>query len=74
MSTELDTLAVRQKYITNQVLDKQGRMPLCTKCALGAEVHSSECRARFEIIWAKELAEAGIASRAADNIPSGPDV
>ena len=74
MSTELDTLVVRQKYITNHALDKHGRTPLCTKCALDTGAHSSECRARFEIIWTKELAEAEIASRVADSIPSGPYV
>ena len=74
VSTKLDTSAVRPKYITNQVLDKHGRAPLCTRCALGTEAHSSECRARFEIIWTKELAGAEITSRAADSVPSGPDV
>ena len=72
MSTELDTSVVRQKYITNQVLDKDGRTPLCSRCALDTGA-SSECRAQFDIIWAKELAEAEIASRVADSIPSGPD-
>ena len=67
-STKLDT----SKYITNQVLDKHDRTPLCTRCALGTEAHSSECRARFEIIWTKELAEAEITSRAADSVPSSP--
>ena len=74
VSTKLDTSAVRPKYITNQVLDNHGRAPLCTRCALGTEAHSSECRARFEIIWIKELAEAEITSRAADSVASGPDV
>ena len=74
VSTKLDTSAVRPKYITNQVLDKHGRTPLCTRCALGTEAHSSECRARSEIVWTKESAEAESTSRAADNVPSGPDM
>ena len=72
MSTELDTSVVRQKYITNQVLEKDGRIPLCSRCALDTGA-SSVCRARFDIIWTKELAGAEIASRVADSIPSGPD-
>ena len=74
MRTEFDATAVRQKYITNQALDKHGRTPLCTRCALGTGAHSSECRARFEVTWTKELAEAEVASRADDSIPVGPDV
>ena len=72
--TEFDAPAARQKYITNQALDKHGRTPLCTRCALGTGAHLSECRARFEAIWTKELAEAEVASRADDSIPTGPDV
>ena len=70
-STEIDTSVARQKYITNQALDKHRRTPLCTRCAWDTGAH---CRARFEIIWTKELAEAETASHAADSIPSGPDV
>ena len=51
-STEIDTSVDRQKYITNQALDKHKRAPLCTKCAWGTGAH---CRARFEIIWTNEL-------------------
>ena len=74
VSMKLDTSAVRPKYITDQVLDKHGRTPLCTRCALGTEAHTSECRARFEIIWTIELAEAETTSRAADSVPSSADV
>ena len=45
-----------------------------TRCALDTGAHSLECRARFDIVWTKELPEAETASRAADSIPSGPDV
>ena len=69
--TEFDTPAVRQKYITNQALNKHGRTPHCTRCALGTGAHTSECRARFEAMWTKELAEAQVANRAADSISMG---
>ena len=72
--TEFDAPAARQKYITNQGLDKHGRTPLCTRCVLGTGAHSSVCRARFENIWTKELAKAAVANRADDIIPKGPDV
>ena len=74
MRTDFDAPGVRQKYITNQALDKHGRTPLCTRCALGTGAHSSECRARCEAIWTKELAEAEAANRADDSIPAGPEV
>ena len=45
--------------------------PLCTKCAWCTGAH---CRARFEISWTKELAEAETASHAGDSILSSPDV
>ena len=54
--TEFDA-PLRQKYITNQMLDQHGRTPLCTGCSLGAGSHSSGCRARFEAIWIQELAK-----------------
>ena len=72
--TEFDAPAVGQKYITNQALDKHGRTPLSTRCALGTGAHSSECRARFEAIWTKELAETDVASCADDSIHVSPDV
>ena len=53
---------------------RHGRTPLCTRCGLRTGAHSSECRARFQAIWTKELAEAEVANRAADSIPVGPDV
>ena len=73
MRTEFGAPAVRQKYITNQALNKHGRTPHCTRCALGTGAHSSEYRARFEDIWTKELAEAEVANRAADSISMGPN-
>ena len=74
MHTEFDAPAVRQKYITHQALDKHGRTPLCTRCALGTGAHSSECRARVVAIWTKELAEAEVPNRADDSIPVGANV
>ena len=71
MRTELDTSVARQKYITNQALDRRGRTPLCTRCSLDTGAYSPECRARLEIIWTKELAEA---DRAVGRIQSGPEV
>ena len=73
MRTEFDAPLTRQKYITNHMLDKHGRTPLCTRCSWGTGSHSSECRARFEAICTKELAEAEVA-RAANAVPRGPDV
>ena len=80
--TELDAPPTRQKYITNQMLDQHGRTPLCRRCSLGAGSHSSDCRARFEAIWTKELAEADVpiraeaevANLAADAVPIDPNV
>ena len=71
--TEFDAPLTRLKYITNQILDQHGRTPFCTRCSLGTGAHSSECRAPFEAIWTKELAEAEVANRADDSIPMGPD-
>ena len=34
--TEFDVPLTRQKYITNQMLDQDGRTQLCTRCSLGA--------------------------------------
>ena len=73
-STELHTSAVRQKYITNRVLDKQGRPPLSIKCTLDAETYSSKCRERFETIGTKEIAEAELPSCIDDSIQSKPEV
>ena len=39
-----------------------------------AEAHSFKRRARFEIIWIKELVEAEIASCTDDSVPSDPEV
>ena len=80
--TEFDAPPTRQKYITNQMLNQHGRTPLCSRCVLGTGAHSSECRARFEAIWTKELAEAEVpihaeaevANRAVDAVPSDPNV
>ena len=60
----------------------QGRTPLCTRCSLGTGSHSSDCRARFKVIWTKELAEAEVpiraeaedATRAVDAVPIDPNV
>ena len=54
--TEPDAPLTGQKYIRNQMLDQHGRTPPCTRCSLGTGSHSSDCRARFESIWTKELA------------------
>ena len=70
-STEIDTSVDKQKYITNQALDKHNRTPLCTNCAWDTGAH---CRARFGIVWTKEFAEAEAASHAVDSILSSPDV
>ena len=64
LRTEFDAPLTRQRYITNQMLDQHGRTPLCSTCSLGAGSHSSDCRARFEAIWTKELAEAEVPIRA----------
>ena len=72
--TEFDAPLTRQKYITNQMLDQHGRTPLCTRCSLGTGSHSSDCRARFEAIWTRELAEAEVANRAVDAVPIDPSV
>ena len=64
------------------MLDQHGRTPLCTICSLGTGSHSSDCRARFEAIWTKELAEAEVpiraeaevANRAVDAVPVDPNV
>ena len=65
------TSVAGQKYVTNQVLDEHRRTPLRTRCAWDTGPH---CRARLEIIWTKELAEAETASHAADSILSSPDM
>ena len=80
--TELHAPLTRQKYITNQMLDKHGPTPLCTRCSLGTGSHSSDCRARFDSIWTKKLAEAEVPIRAeaevahcaADEVPIDPNV
>ena len=49
--------------------------------SLGTRSHSSECRARFKVIWTKELAEAEVpiraeaevAKRAVDAVPIDPN-
>ena len=41
--------------------------------SLGTRSHSSECRARFRVIWTKELAEAEVAKRAVDAVPIDPN-
>ena len=81
MRTELDVPLTRQKHNTNQMLDQHGRTPLCTRCSLGTGSHSSDCRARFESIWTKELAEAEVPTRAqevdnraVDEVPIDPNV
>ena len=64
------------------MLDQHGRTPLCTRCSLGTGSHSSDCRARFEAIWTKELAEAEVpirveaevANRAVEAVPIDPSV
>ena len=66
MSPDIGKSAVRQKYMTNQALDRHRRPPLSKMCALDTGAHSPECRARFEIIWIKELTEGEIARYAAD--------
>ena len=80
--SEFDAPLTRQKYIiTNQMLDQHGRTLLCTRCSLGTGSHSSDCRARFESIWTKELAEAEVpirveaevANRAVDAVPIDPN-
>ena len=63
-STEIDTSVARQKYNTNQLLHKHRLTPLCTRCAWDTGVCALECRARIEIIWTKEFAEAEVASHA----------
>ena len=69
--TEIDTSVDKQKYITTQALDKHRRAPLCTK---GDGDTGARCRARFETIWIKELAEAETASHDVDIMLSSPDV
>ena len=64
------------------MLNQHGRTPLCRRCSLGTGSHSSDCRARFEAIWTKELAEADVpiraeaesANRAVDAVPIHPNV
>ena len=70
-STDIDTSVDKQKYITNQVLDEHSRTPLCTKCVWDTRAH---CRARFELIWTKELAEEETASDAGESALLSPDV
>ena len=67
MRTEYDAPLTRQKYITNQMLDQHGRTPL------GKGSHSSDCRARFDATWTKELAEAEVGNRAVDAVPIDPN-
>ena len=52
---------------------KQRISSLCTRFTSDTGVHSFDCRARFESIWTKELAEGEIASRTDDGMPWGPD-
>ena len=64
------------------MLDQHGRTPLCTRCSLGTGSHSSDCGARFEVIWTKGLAEAEVpfraeaevANRAVDAVPAMEEV
>ena len=80
--TNLDAPLIRQKYITNQMLNKHGPTPLCTRCSLGTGSHSSDCRARFYSIWTEKLAEAEVPIRAeaevahpaVDEVPIDPNV
>ena len=72
--TELDTTFARQKYITNQALDKHRRTSLRTRRILRTEARALEHQSRFGSVWIKELAEAEIASRTDDGVSSGPDV
>ena len=74
MSTERDTAVARQKYITNQALDKHRRTLLYTRRILVAEARALEQQSLFESVCIKELAEVEIASRADDGMSSGPDV
>ena len=71
--TEFDAPLARQKYITNQMLDRHGRTPFCTRCSLGTGAHSSECPARFEATWTEELAEAEVANRAEAEVANHVD-
>ena len=70
-STDINTPVARQKYITNQVLDEHRRTPLCTRYARDVGAH---CRARFEIIWTKEFAEAEVANRTVDVVLIDPNM
>ena len=70
-STEIDTSDARQKYIRNQALNEHRRTPLCTRCAWDTGAH---CRARFEIICTKELAETEVAKFTVDVGPIDPNV
>ena len=80
--TEFDAPLTRQMYIANQMSDQYGRTPLCTRCSLGTGSHLSDCRARFKVIWTKELAEAEapiraeaeVANCAVDAVPIDPNV
>ena len=82
MRTEFDAPLTRQKYVTNQMLDKHGRKPCCARCSLVTGSHSSDCRARFEVMWTKELdeaegpirADAEVANRAVGAVPLDPNV
>ena len=74
MITERDTTVARQKYITNQAVEKYRRTTLCTRCILDTQARSLEHQSRFESVWIKELAEAEVASSADDGMSSGPDV
>ena len=71
--TEFDAPLARQKYITNQMLDRHGRTPFCTRCSLGTGAHSSECLPRFEATWTEELAEAEVANRAEAEVENHVD-
>ena len=53
--TDSDPPVTKQRYTTNWTLDRCGRTPLCTRCALGTTAHSLECRARFEAIWTPRI-------------------
>ena len=71
--TEFDAPLARQKYITNQMLDRHGRTPFCTRCSLGTGAHSSECLPRFEATWTEELAETEVANRAEAEVENHVD-
>ena len=58
MSSERPTTVARQKYITNQALDKHRSTLPRTRRILVTEARVLEHQSRFECVWIKELAEA----------------